>query len=77
MSKPTTTLWFYLKSATPIYTYTLPNKDHRLPLLLEDVRLVRHGSHIFIHLRSEFEWERALQYLGDAKAVKAAASTAA
>ncbi|MBA9078185.1 hypothetical protein [Rufibacter quisquiliarum] len=62
-----TTLWFYLKSASPIYTYTLPSQDKRLPQVLEDVRMIKHGSHIFIHLRSEFEWERALHLLGETK----------
>ncbi|RNI29802.1 hypothetical protein EFA69_09705 [Rufibacter immobilis] len=72
-----TTLWFYLKSASPIYTCTLPPQDERLAQLLEDVRMIRHGSHVFVHLRSEFEWDRVMRLLGENKAVKTSASTAA
>ncbi|WP_066829759.1 hypothetical protein [Rufibacter ruber] len=72
-----TTLWFYLKSASPIYTYTLPSQDKRLPQVLEDVRMIKHGSHIFIHLRSEFEWERALHLLGETKTKVGVSTTAA
>lgn len=60
-----TTLWFYLRSAAPVYTYTLPTHDHRLPQVLEDVRMIRHGSHVFVHLRSAFEWDRAMRLLGE------------
>jgi len=59
------TLWFYCKSAAPVLTRTLSTSDLRLPALLEDVRMVRHGSHVFLHLRSAFEWERAMQILGE------------
>ncbi|GAA4313757.1 hypothetical protein [Nibribacter koreensis] len=58
------TLWFYFRSASPVYTCTLNKLDAKLESVLEDVRLVRHGNHVFVHLRSEFEWERAMQILG-------------
>ncbi|MFC6997408.1 hypothetical protein [Rufibacter roseus] len=58
-------LWIYFRSASPVYTQTLPAHDERLTQVLDDVRMVRHGSHIFIHLRSEYEWERAMYFLGE------------
>lgn len=58
------TLWFYFRSTSPVYTCTLNKQDTKLESVLEDVRLVRHGNHVFVHLRSEFEWERAMQILG-------------
>ncbi|WP_205504487.1 hypothetical protein [Rufibacter psychrotolerans] len=57
------TLWFYFRSASPIYTYTLTPTDARLTRVLEDVRKVQHGNHVFIHLRSEYEWSRAMDSL--------------
>ncbi|WP_207435312.1 hypothetical protein [Sabulibacter ruber] len=57
------TLWFYFRSSSPIYTYSLAQNDARLAQVLEDVRKVQHGSHVFIHLRSEFEWCRAMDCL--------------
>ncbi|GGK63618.1 hypothetical protein ACD591_00875 [Rufibacter glacialis] len=71
MEASTITLSFYLKSATPIHTYTLPAQDPRLPQVLEDVRMVKHGNYVFVHLRSEFEWERALHFLNQQEQEKA------
>ncbi|ALI98371.1 hypothetical protein [Rufibacter tibetensis] len=73
-----TVLSFYFKSTNPVYTYSLDSQDSRLTQVLEDVRMVRHGNHIFVHLRSEFELERALCFLGhNQKQTKLSASSAA
>jgi hypothetical protein len=72
------TLWFYFRSTSPVYTCTLNKLDAKLGSVLEDVRLVWHGKHVFVHLRSEFEWERAMQILGQPiKLVEGSASSAA
>ena len=63
MKETSTTLWFYFRSTAPVYTCTLPALDVRLPQVLEDVRKIRHGNHVFVHLRSQYEWERAMQVL--------------
>ncbi|MBC3541224.1 hypothetical protein ACFSC6_03960 [Rufibacter sediminis] len=70
-------LCFYLKSATPIHTQTLPAHDSRLPQLLEDVRMVRHGNYVFVHLRSDYEWERAQYFLNKTKHPARLASSSA
>jgi hypothetical protein len=64
MQETSTTLWLYLRSASPVYTCTLPSLDTRLAQVLEDVRKIRHGNHVFVHLRSQYEWERAMACLG-------------
>ncbi|WP_192821886.1 hypothetical protein [Rufibacter sp. LB8] len=76
MQAASTTLWFYLKSASPVFTCTLPAQDQRLAPLLEDVRMVRHGNTIFIHLRSQFEWERAHYFLQDLAPARKVSSAA-